>query len=313
MYYPFLRARQFELIAIRELALEGAMTGAIFPILEPVRESMSGMNLAVKVLRGVEQVAYLVLNPTVGEAPGDGTLFARYLKETDSKCTFLKPALHCHAGNIRYVNELIKEHDLSSCMLICGTSVDDQVPGFTDLVELAEVKAIGIVKPESNRSLRNYVRDLKKLVIRIDDRFEALPRNQDYLEIAEHPFSDEHAFYTEDGYQGFSDYTTLSSDFIEGGGAPRAVVIHLTYAKTEKKIWIRHFTSETNDSIANVQGKFAEAVEKAVRFCRQAGLSNSAINEMTEYYDEQRYPGLGMVKKISIKNHVLVVADCLRK
>ena len=45
MYYPFLRARQFELIALRELATEGATQGVIVPILEPVKETHNNLNL----------------------------------------------------------------------------------------------------------------------------------------------------------------------------------------------------------------------------------------------------------------------------
>ena len=81
--------------------------------------------------------------------------------------------------------------------------------------------------------------------------------------------------------------------------------------KADNQIWIRHFTSDTNDSIANVQGKFAEAAEKAVRFCRANGYNNAAIAELEDYYDRQHYPGLGTVKKISIKNHLLILQDYL--
>jgi hypothetical protein len=82
--------------------------------------------------------------------------------------------------------------------------------------------------------------------------------------------------------------------------------------KENGQIWIRHFTSETNDSIANVQGKFAEAAKKAVEFCRANGISNSAITELENYYDQEHYPGLGVVKKIGIKNHLLVVQEYLK-
>ncbi len=119
-------------------------------------------------------------------------------------------------------------------------------------------------------------------------------------------------FFSEENFSGFSDYTVLPSEYVDGGSTPRAVVIHLTYLNAQNQIFIRHFTSETNDSIANVQGKFAEAAHKAVRFCRDNGLHNSAISELENYYDNQHYPGLGTVKKISIKNHLLVVSSFLK-
>ena len=80
----------------------------------------------------------------------------------------------------------------------------------------------------------------------------------------------------------------------------------------KNQIWIRHFTSETNDSISNVQGKFAEAANKAVTYCTQRGLNNSAISELISYNNNEHYPGLGTVKKISIKNHLLVISQFLK-
>ena len=118
--------------------------------------------------------------------------------------------------------------------------------------------------------------------------------------MAEEKFSEEHLFYKEDGYNGFSDYTVLVSDFIEGGRTPYAVAIHLSYKKDNDEVWVKHFTSISNDDDANIQGKFAEAVEKAVTFLDEKHIVNEATDELRKYYTEMKYPGLGMVKKISI-------------
>jgi hypothetical protein len=197
-------------------------------------------------------------------------------------------------------------------MLICGNDVSSDDPNFRELCELSEVKIINVEDPGRNRDLNRYIRNLNKTYIRLDDPFEKISPNAEYLKIEENRFSEEHIHFRDENYQGFSDYTTLPSLYTEGGSAPRAVVIHLTYKKPDNKIWIKHFTSNTNDSIANVQGKFAEASKKAVEFCRSENKTNSAIAELESYYDEQHYPGLGMVKKISIKNHILVVAEFLK-
>ena len=82
-------------------------------------------------------------------------------------------------------------------------------------------------------------------------------------------------------------------------------------AESEAQAAYEALVADTNDSIANVQGKFAEAAEKAVGFCRANGFNNAAIAELEDYYDRQHYPGLGTVKKISIKNHLLILQDYL--
>lgn len=309
MYYPFLRARQFELIALRELATEGATQGVIIPVLEPVKETHNNLTLAHKVFQDKNQSAYLIVNPTIGELAGDSTFYLEYLNELENS-KFI-PAFH-YRNNSEFINQSIESFGLSNCMIICQNDVNPEDSEFKQLVAKAEVSSINVSDPNRNRTLHRFIRGLNKNYIRLDDLFEKQARNSDYLEIQEHRFSEEHIYYIEDGFNGFSDYTVLPSEYIDGGSTPRAVVIHLTYLNGENQIWIRHFTSETNDSISNVQGKFAEAAAKAVEYCRQRDLNNSAISELISYYDNEHYPGLGTVKKISIKNHLLVISQFLK-
>lgn len=50
MYFPYLRARQFELIALRELVQEGGiLKDSIMPVLEPVRKGLNNLDLVNKV------------------------------------------------------------------------------------------------------------------------------------------------------------------------------------------------------------------------------------------------------------------------
>lgn len=309
MYYPFLRARQFELIALRELATEEATQGVIIPILEPVKETHNNLTLAHKVFQDKNQIAYLTVNPTIGELAGDRNFYLEYLNEIENS-KFI-PAFH-YRNNSEFINHSIDNFGLSNCMIICQNDVNPDDSEFKQLVSKDEVSSINVNDPNRNRALHRFIKGLTKNYIRLDDLFEKQARNSDYLEIQEHRFSEEHIYYIEDGFNGFSDYTVLPSEYIDGGSTPRAVVIHLTYLNGENQIWIRHFTSETNDSISNVQGKFAEAAAKAVAYCRQRDLNNSAISELISYYDNEHYPGLGTVKKISIKNHLLVMSQFLK-
>lgn len=313
MYYPFLRARQFELISLRELAVEGATQGSIIPILEPVKLTFNNLNLAYNVFVERNQNVYLIVNPSVGELIGDSNHYLDYLNELNNEIVF--PAFHYknnNKSNFEYITQSINNYGLNQCMLICKNDINENDEEFRILAQLAEITVINIEDPSRNRALHRFVQSLGKTYIRLDDLFEKQARNSDFLSIEEHRFSEEHIYYSQENFTGFSDYTVLSSEYSDGGSTPRAVVIHLTYVNQQNQIMIRHFTSETNDSIANIQGKFAEAAQKAVNYCRLNHLSNSAILELENYYDEQHYPGLGTVKKISIKNHLLIVSHYLR-
>jgi len=308
MYYPFLRARQFELIALRELATHQLSQKFIRPIFEPVKGSTNNLKIANKIFNETNQTSYLILNPNVGELKDKGQDCINFYRSLGQ--TKFIPAFH-FINNGDYIIKCIESNKIKNCLIVCQSEINSDDKGFRKLVERKEVSCISVESPDRNRSLNRYIKKLEKPYLRFDDFFEKQARNSNYLDISEHRFSEEHIYYKEEGFSGFSDYTVLSSEFVNGGSTPLAVVIHLTYLKDNNQIWIRHFTSSTNDSIANVQGKFAEAAEKAVKFCSDNGLENLAIKELEEYFDTSHYPGLGTVKKIAMKNHILVVNQFL--
>lgn len=305
MYYPLLRARQFELIAIRELAQEGNLSHTS-PILEPVKDSFNNFKLAFDILQRSKTPVFLILNPMVGAVSGDTNIVANFLRDYNDSYTYIKPAFYFR-NNTEFISGLIEEYGFTNCLIICSGSTNPEDVNFQNLIEREEVTDVVIDDASSNRALTRYLRRLDKSLVRLDDLFEKEARNSNFLEFGERKFSEEHLYFEDEGFSGIADYTTLPSEFVDGGSAPRAVVIHLTYIKDNNQIWIRHFTSTSNDSIANVQGKFGEAAEKAVTFCRGKNLTNSAIEELERFYDEAHYPGLGTVKKISIKNHISIV------
>lgn len=308
MYYPLLRARQFELIALRELVAENLTQGFITPILEPVKKTHNNLKIAFDIFAKKQQRIYLVANPIVGETKGDSKNILDFLHGFRPES--VKVAFY-YNQNASFINTCIDEYELDECMLLCDKDISTEDLEFEGLLSDTRITHVNVESPDRNRSLNRLIKSHDKVYIRRDDLFEKQNRNSDFLDIQEHRFSEEHIFYREEGFSGFSDYSVLSSEYSDTGSTPRAVVIHLTYLNGQNQIWVRHFTSVTNDSIANVQGKFAEAAEKAVKFCRDMNFSNSAIAELENYFDEQRYPGLGTVKKISIKNHLIVVRNYL--
>lgn len=311
MYYPYLRARQFELITLRELAPQFDINSKIFPILEPVKESFTNLSLAHKTFVENSFFSFLIVNPIVGEKTGDTDHFVQYISSLEN--LHFKAAFHYH-DNKEYILNCIDKFNLNNCLLICYDNFINE-NDFKDLCKQEFISHIMMLEPHKNRSLDRFVKSLNKTYIRLDDLFQKQSKNADFLGIIAHKFSEEHLFFIQDGYQGFSDFTVLPSEYMDGGSTPRAVVIHISYLNKESsdEIWVRHFTSNSNDSISNVQGKFSEAVVKAINFCDKNNYSNSAILELKDYFKEKRYPGLGIVKKISIKNHLLVVEDFLKK
>lgn len=309
MYYPYLRARQFELIALRELVTESTHHDLVIPVIEPVRKSMNSLNRANEIFTENDFFPYLVVNPLEGDVTGDSNYMLDYRKNMET-CSFL-PAFHF--TNSDFIEESIEKYELENCMLICLEGFADN-SSLRDLCNNAAIQKVVVLDPQKNRALDHFLKETGKSYIRLDDVFERQKKNADYLGIPANKLTEEHLYFRNEGYAGFSDFTVLPSEFTIGGATPRAVVIHLSYVDKENnsEIWIRHFTSETgSDSIVNVQGKFKEAARKALEFCNEMGLENTAIAELQDYYTNEKYPGLGIIKKISIKNHLITVRNYL--
>jgi hypothetical protein len=145
--------------------------------------------------------------------------------------------------------------------------------------------------------------------ILIRDGFNQM-RNADYPE--EEFFLDLHKHYQTLGFQGFGDYSIVGSPYAEKGGAAYTVAIHVTYVNANNDLLIRHFLSDRTQSAVDPGGKFLEALNKLVAFnASNPGLifNSSAINEYINLYHQQHFPGLGFVKKLSMRHHVELMSS----
>ena len=70
MYFPILRGRQFELIALRELCEEGLLSKSIIPIIEPVKLS-STLCKTISIYGSKGHLLALINNPLVGTFDSD--------------------------------------------------------------------------------------------------------------------------------------------------------------------------------------------------------------------------------------------------
>ena len=67
MYYPYLRAKQYELKALREFSEEHKEQKSIIPILEPVKQQPNALNIAIDEMLFNGLMFALILNPKDGD------------------------------------------------------------------------------------------------------------------------------------------------------------------------------------------------------------------------------------------------------
>lgn len=317
MYFPFLRGKQFELLALREISDHLLpKKGELSPIIEPVKElpTFKSALLALS-KRGIN--FNLIVNPSVGDLSRKRRkepvleYFASVLKD----CENYQLAILIDPRSINWLEEILSdESPLNSLrpegVTLIHNEVNDRIHELIAFVTDRWPVRYNVVNFATTN--RRYYREFSaSSVVSLDDGFVCLERNADYLDQDESSFSDEHLYYAGEGFAGFSDFLTIGDNFQEGGFAPYAVAIHLSYADDGRKIRVKHFVSENNEDTTDVAGKFAVANRKLVAWCNARGLDSVAIAEFRRLDSSGHFPGLGTVKKLSIMHHIELVLSLI--
>lgn len=296
MYFPFFRGRQYDLLALKELAQNKLISNEVLPVVEPIKIS-STFKSTMQAYNDAKLPIALIINPEVGDFAGadineliphieDGIIPAVILNDdaeaaVETLCNngFSKKEILVILNNRNYVADY-KD--------IFG----DELPKYT-------------LFPDE-RQIRRSVSNNKVL---FEDKFKKQPKNSDYLKTEDEFFSEDHLYYKDEGYSGFGDYSIIGNNYEEGGFSPRAVAIHIVYFDDENVLRVHHFVSDSNYGIEDVAGKFYEAVMKLKEWyeCDQQKQLTSALSTLLDHADKGYYPGLPTIKKLSIMHHLELV------
>ena len=231
MYFPYLRGRQFELIALRELLEGKRISEKVIPIIEPVKPSSTLLKTLETFVKNDREIA-VVFNPTVGD-------FAKKLKEMreeDSKVANEMYDLLTQNDKViksyimdRGILSEIKSEASKNKYLIINLNRDC----LDDFLDAYEDTLPRFTLIPDDRAFRRVIPDSKVL---FEDNFNKQSRNIDYIDNQDEFFSDSHLYYQNENYVGFADYSVVGEEFNESGFAPVAVAIHVVYFDKKKGI-----------------------------------------------------------------------------
>lgn len=312
MYYPYFRGKQYDLLAIKECARTMGIANFI-PIIEPVKSSMGAITRTLNELKENSCKHIIVTNPTVGDFSYNVDMtILDFLILNYSDNDFLQIGI--------ILDDKISDDEISSIL--------ERSPfNHVSLIHKGYNKAANLLALLSKHNEKEYCHIFLKNDKLYRKHFKSFPRVliQDNFEKRankSHPdtefFSDLHILYEEEGLNGFGDYLIVGEDYSETGGPAYAVAIHITYVDTdnEEKMYVHHFKSDRSDTPTDPGGKFAEALEKLIRDLESPKtkiLQTTAIEEFKQLYNKKHFPGLGVVKKISMKHHIEVLANYFNK
>lgn len=306
MYFPILRGRQFELLALRELTQNSILSKKIVPIIEPVKVSSTFTTTVDSFIKTDRKIA-VIQNPQVGSWEKDFTKLSNEKIKAQAieqlKDNHVIPAYYVTANFASYIDRYDHEKEISSSLLICNNP--DNIRDY-ELAVKDEAPLYNLIPDRSD-----FRRRIRVKRVLCEDRFPKQTRNIDYAETDNEFFSSDHLYYLADGYEGFSDYSVVGKEYSETGFAPYAVAIHIVYFDEKYNMRIAHFVSDSNDDISDPARKFAEAAEKLVKWNENMHLETEGIKALESSYHNKTYPGLGVVKKYSIMHHLQLMGDYL--
>lgn len=311
MYFPYLRGKQFELIALREISeIMANKIESISPIIEPVKNS-STLKSTLLELRNKNINFNIIINPSVGDLKNSsGTVLDVIQEQLNGFSNYQIAIIVNESTNVPEMLDILRERDIEFAGI---TLIHEAVTNVSAIIDFTDdfsfVNNVIYFQKTSRRYNREFDRNTW---VGLEDFFITQLKNADYLSVEDSQFSEEHLYYQQDGFKGFSDFLTIGDNYSETGFLPYAVAIHLSYADNDNKIRIKHFVSDSNDDASDIGGKFAEALEKLVTWCEENNIPNTiAILQFKELYRTGHFPGLGSIKKLSIMHHIELVLNLI--
>lgn len=311
MYYPYFRGKQFELIAIREMAELMANKGFV-PIIEPVKDNLSGLGRVLDLIYNANGKVVVIVNPRHGYHRSDGREILTFLDKNYStkKCVNVGILLTA-TTNINDVLDLIQHCQMNFSIILIHAGFTEERALASQIHQYQSISSNVFVENHCGKLYRQNFTNHHQVLLR--DGFIRRP-NREYPQVEF--FSDLHVTYKSDNVDGFGDFLIVGDDYSESGGPAYAVAIHLTFIDPNKynSMYIYHFVSDRQDTPTDPAGKFGEALTKLVDHFNSGSskiFKTAAVGEFFDLHERQHFPGLGYIKKLSMIHHIQTLAQFL--
>jgi hypothetical protein len=307
MYFPYLYARKFELLSLRDATEEFQLSNTVVPVLEPVKAASGDLVRCMRILGERDAQMVIITNPHQGDFRNSvPDLWRTAIDPLFAQHANLLPGFLCRqtttAAQIRTFLARFPDRDIA--VLYWSPQLTD--PQMAALVAEQRIRFHINLHDRMSAAQRQLLPRGKAVDVR--DNFHALERNADYN--GAEFFTDRHLTFAQNAV-GYGDYSVVGSTFREGGGPPNAVAIHATYKQPGTgQIWVEHFVSDDVErGVGSVEGKFQQAARKLVRTVARRPAEFGNNNALRAYHADvaaTHFPGLGESKRRQVLHHIAV-------
>lgn len=302
IYYPYLRGRMYDLLALKELVEQNRLSKQIIPIIEPVRDSKELLQ-TVETLIKFEQPFSVIANPQVSVYGLNDTKL--YPLPDLSKLDFYYPSAILAAD---FSSDFVKTTSKQQSILV--------VKDYELLKAYQESKVLQTVDKVLVPDVARMQRIVSYKVAKLTDPLTFVKHVEDYQLLEDEFFEPADWYYQVDDFNGFGDYSMVGHVYFDKGMPSRAIALHLIYVTKDGSLRIHHFVSDSNEKMSGQKQKFFEALNKMVIWCTEniSGLNQTpALEELLSYAQQDKFPGLGTVKKLSLMHHFELMSRLLEQ
>ena len=343
MYFPYIKGRQYELFALRELAMERLLGSRVIPVVEPVKITSTFTNMVQMFIDNHLPIA-LVVNPADGEAssraaagmafgaaagmvvlPVVGAIVGAALGAAvgaaidSAEDATVDRVLASISGSGTVIPSVIIGKDTAGTVKTLtskGISKSDVLTILTNRDSLGIYQVFFDDAPPKFAMLpddRRISRTVRASKIIFEDRIKKQGKDADFKKQDDEFYSDDHLYFREEGFAGFSDYSVIGEDNAENGSDPNDIAIHIVYFASGGALRVKHFTSDSDSDKKDAAGQYYEAVTKLKRWYGdgKSGQCTTALATFLTHAENGYYPGMLIVKKLSIMHHLELVGKYL--
>lgn len=293
MYYPILRGKLNELLALREIAQLELKN--FIPVIEPVKTDIKALIKTIEILNFNDIEPYIIINPIIGDFSSSPNKLYEELQKIN----------HIHYKILYSINENTDIYD--DFLLIKDFGLFIQKGIDQEIIDFSKKSKINFIQNDTSPNVKKLISNK----VTYEDFFRKQKKNADYPK--ESPFSSLHSYYQEESNIGFGDYTITGDDFSEGGGPAYVVTIHCSYIdiKRFEELFVRHYSSKDDGTPTNPGAKFKQALNQLIDDIENNIIpfsNTTGIDEFKALHLSEHFPGLGQVKKLSIKHHIQTIS-----
>jgi hypothetical protein len=306
MYFPYMRGKQFELLALKETAIR-LKNNKVFPIIEPVKSSVKPLITTINELNQHLIYPYIIINPEIGELLGNPPI--QLITTLNTANAQYIPCIRINNTNVATAVTIAAQ--FISDNVNFALYIQEYVP--TSLNIYMQVSVVNVFK-ESSSYPAQFIHSVPRSVI-LCDSFPSKIRNADY-QIAPVLTSNAHLTYNNGAAPnqiGFGDFLTIGEKWSENGGPAYVVAIHISYI--DNNMYVKHCISITgNNNQYDPGGKFLEALQLLITFANNSPSINQntlGFQAFLSLYQKSHYSGLGVSKKLSMMHHLETLSDFL--